>query len=160
MYANRSALGTAAVLGAAIVASSTVPSMAATRPAPARAAKARPARVQLRKTFFGEILVDGRGYTLYAFSRDGRRKDRCATINGCPLVWPALQTHGKPRAGKGVRSSKLGTIKLSGGAVQVTYAGRPLYIYSIDTPGSTLYVGTPAFGGVWRAVKASGSVTG
>jgi hypothetical protein len=36
-------------------------------------------------------------------------------------------------AGKGVSAAKLGTVVRSGGALQVTYAGKPLYWYVLDT---------------------------
>ena len=64
-------------------------------------------------------------------------------------------------AGAGVRSRLFGTIRIAGGARQVTYAGRPLYTYSADTgPGQTAYVGASSFGGTWRAVTVSGSTIG
>jgi len=164
MSRNRNALVASAILGAAIVASPAVisaSSIAAQTRAPARAAAAGPAKIQLRRTSLGEVLVDGSGFTVYAFSRDGKGKDRCVTTNGCTAVWPILRTHGTPRAGHGVKRSLLGTIRLRGGITQVTYAGHPLYTYSLDvSPGSTDYVGTPEFRGVWRAVKPSGRVVG
>jgi predicted lipoprotein with Yx(FWY)xxD motif len=56
-----------------------------------------------------------------------------------------------------VKASSLSTIKLPGGASQVTYAGHPLYLYSGDSgPGETDYVGVSAFGGDWDAINAAG----
>jgi predicted lipoprotein with Yx(FWY)xxD motif len=56
-----------------------------------------------------------------------------------------------------VRASLLSTIKLSGGANQVTYAGHPLYLYKGDSePGDTSYVGQSSFGGTWHAINAAG----
>jgi predicted lipoprotein with Yx(FWY)xxD motif len=164
MPRNRTALAASAILGAAIVAAPAVissSSMAAARGAPARAATAGPAKIQLKRTSLGEVLVDGTGFTVYAFSRDGKGKDRCVTTSGCTGVWPMIRTHGSPRAGHGVKRSLLGTIKIRGGVSQVTYAGHPLYHYSGDvSPGSTDYVGASQFGGVWRAVKSSGALVG
>ncbi len=66
-----------------------------------------------------------------------------------------------PRASHGIKRSLLGTIKIRGGAVQVTYAGHPLYRYSGDvSPGATDYVGTHQFGGIWRAITPSGAPVG
>ncbi len=162
MFRNRTALA-ASILGTAIVASPAVvssSSMAAARDAPAHAAVA-PTTIQLKRTALGEVLVDGTGFTLYAFSRDGKRKDRCVMVSGCAHVWPLTRTHGSPHAGHGVKRSLLGTIRIRGGAVQVTYAGHPLYRYSGDvSPGSIDYVGASQFGGVWRAVKPSGAPVG
>ncbi len=90
------------------------------------AGAARAASVQLRNSSLGKILVDSSGFTLYEFSKDSRNKDTCVKVSGCSAVWPALTTHGSPTAGAGVKASLLSTIKLPGGARQVTYAGHPL----------------------------------
>jgi predicted lipoprotein with Yx(FWY)xxD motif len=47
------------------------------------------------------------------------------------LVLPKGES--KATAGSGVTASKLGTKKLSGGTLQVTYSGKPLYLFSGDT---------------------------
>jgi predicted lipoprotein with Yx(FWY)xxD motif len=154
----------AAFAAAACIATIASMAVAATKaPAPsapqAVSAGGGGALIQLRQTGLGRVLVNGRGFTLYAFGRDGVRKDRCVTISGCPDTWPILQTDARPRAGAGIKRSRLGTIKVRGGITQVTYAGHPLYGYVGDTsPGSTGYVGVSAFGGVWSAVKASGAL--
>jgi predicted lipoprotein with Yx(FWY)xxD motif len=127
--------------------------------ASASAAAAGPAKVSLKKTALGMILVNGRGRTLYAFTKDSKNKDRCMTTPGCTGTWPAVTSHGKPTAGPGVRSSKLSTIRLSNGSHQVTYAGHPLYTYVGDSSaGETDYVGVTAFGGTWLAVNAAGKM--
>jgi predicted lipoprotein with Yx(FWY)xxD motif len=114
------------------------------------------ARVQLRHTRLGSILVDSSGFTLYEFTKD-RGADSCMKISGCPKVWPALQTSGRPTAGPGVRASLLSTVRLPRGGEQVTYAGHPLYLYAEDSSaGETAYVGIRAFGGNWDALTASG----
>lgn len=118
---------------------------------------ARGAKLQLRHTSLGQILVNGAGHTVYAFTRDSRNHDRCATISGCTGIWPLLTTGGRPTLGRGVRRSLVGTIKLPGGARQVTYAGHPLYTYIADAgPGDTSYVGVSQFGGRWLALTAAG----
>jgi predicted lipoprotein with Yx(FWY)xxD motif len=115
------------------------------------------ATIKLRKTGRGTLLVNSRGFTLYSFSKDGKRINRCQKISGCTSSWPVVKTRGRPRAGHGVKRSKLGTIKLANGTTQVTYAGHPLYTYSGDSgPGKTSYVGVKAFGGTWYAINASG----
>ena len=114
-------------------------------------------KLQLRKTKVGTILVNGRGFTVYMFTRDSRNKDVCQQLSGCPHIWPAVTSSGKPSAGPGVKSSLIGTITIKGGAKQLTYAGHPLYLYSGDSgPGQTGYVNFSAFGGRWPALNASG----
>lgn len=120
-------------------------------------ASATRAKLQLRKTRVGTILVNARGFTLYAFTKDGRNKDNCAKIPGCLGAWPVVATGGKAIGGPGVRGSLIGTITLKGGTRQVTYAGRPLYTYVGDSgPGQTYYVNFLQFGGYWPAVNAAG----
>jgi predicted lipoprotein with Yx(FWY)xxD motif len=123
----------------------------------ATAHSSRVAKVGLRHTSLGEILVTSSGFTLYEFTRDRGDRDSCVSVSGCSRSWPALETSGKPTAGSGVKASLLSTIKLPGGASQVTYAGHPLYLYSGDSgPGETDYVGVSAFGGDWDAINAAG----
>jgi predicted lipoprotein with Yx(FWY)xxD motif len=143
-HAHRLA-ATIAVLGAAAV------------PIASASAAGAPAKVSLRKTPLGMILVNGRGRTLYAFTKDGKNKDRCITTSGCTGTWPVVTSTGKPKAGPGVKSSQLSTIKLSNGSHQVTYAGHPMYTYVGDSgAGDTNYVGASEFGGTWLAVSAAG----
>jgi predicted lipoprotein with Yx(FWY)xxD motif len=116
-----------------------------------------PAKLQLRRTHVGTILVNAKGFTLYAFTKDGRNTDNCAKIAGCLGAWPVVSTSGKAIAGAGVRASLIGTITLKGGTKQVTYAGHPIYTYIGDSgPGSTFYVNILQFGGRWPAVNAAG----
>jgi predicted lipoprotein with Yx(FWY)xxD motif len=148
----------AAVATVGLAALALVLSMAASAAAgaPATAARARAARIVLRSTGVGKILTTGNGFTVYAFTRDRRNKDRCAKISGCTQTWPMIVTHGHPQAGRGVKRSMLGTIKV-GGRTQVTYAGHPLYGYVGDSsPKSTGYVNASQFGGTWPAVNGKG----
>ena len=120
---------------------------------------AKAAKVALRKTAVGTILVNGSGSTLYRFTKDPRNRDSCAAISGCLQAWPALSTSGKPTAGPGVKRSLLSTIKLPGGAKQVTYAGHPLYTFAASgEAGETAYAGEVEFGGSWDAVNAAGGI--
>ena len=137
---------TIAVLGAAAV------------PIASASAAGAPAKVSLRKTSLGMILVNARGHTLYAFTKDAKNKDRCITTSGCTSTWPVVTSAGRPTAGPGVKRAKLSTIKLSNGSHQVTYAGHPLYTYVADSSaGETDYVGAKQFGGTWLAVNAAGA---
>jgi predicted lipoprotein with Yx(FWY)xxD motif len=122
------------------------------------AARGSQAKLQLRQTSVGAILVNARGFTLYAFTRDSRNHDACAQMSSCLGAWPALTSSGKPVAGKGVRAGLIGTITLRGGAKQVTYAGHPLYTYVGDSgPGQTFYVNIFQFSGRWPAVNGAGN---
>lgn len=143
-----------AAAGAAIAAVGVAGPAAA---APAHAARAQ--MIQLRHTSVGKVLVDSSGFTVFRFSKDTGKKNMCLTTKECSTTWPALTTSGRPTAGPGVSSSQLSTITLPGGSHQVTYAGHPLYRYSLASErAETGYVGVRQFGGTWYAVSASGAI--
>src|SRR5579871_1151004 len=85
-----------------------------------------------KSSTFGSILVTSSGKTLYRFLADHGKTSSCS--GSCAAFWPPLTVAGavKPVAGAGVTASKLGTIKRSDGATQVTYNGYPLYLYAGD----------------------------
>jgi predicted lipoprotein with Yx(FWY)xxD motif len=130
--------------------------MASAQGAVATAHASRATEVVLHHTSLGTILTTSSGFTLYEFTRDRVREDSCVKVHGCAQVWPALETSGRPTAGAGVKASLLSSIRIAGGAQQVTYDGHALYTYSADSRGSTAYVGVSAFGGSWYALSASG----
>ena len=112
-------------------------------------------RVSAASSSLGRIIVDGRGRTLYLFEKDKRGHSACS--GACAMYWPPLITHGKPIAGRGVKTSLLGTIRRANGARQVTYAGHPLYRYLLDTKsGQTNGEGLQDFGGGWDALSPAG----
>jgi len=98
------------------------------------------------------FLVDGKGMTLYLFTKDTPNTTVC--YDKCATAWPPLLTTGSPVAGEGVDASLLGTTDRTDGTVQVTYNGWPLYYYEKDkAPGDV--VGQDV-GGVWYVVSAAG----
>ena len=114
-------------------------------------------KINLRQTALGKLLANPKGRTIYTFTKDKPNTDVCMKIKSCTSIWPPVTTKGKPVAGPGIQKSKLGTIKLPKGTLQVTYFGHPLYTYSGDfRPGQTDYVGVPMFGGKWFGETAAG----
>jgi predicted lipoprotein with Yx(FWY)xxD motif len=135
--------------------------LACTAAAVAVPAAAQTPRVTLtvKASSFGPVLFDGRGYVLYAFTRDTHGKSSCS--GACARAWPPYILESRPRAGAGVTAWRIGTTKRAGGSVQVTYAGRPLYYYVGDRkPGQILCQNVTEFGGVWRVLRASGRLVG
>jgi predicted lipoprotein with Yx(FWY)xxD motif len=117
----------------------------------------KPATVKTRTAGdLGKIVVDGRSRTLYLFEKDKNGKSRCS--GACATNWPPLLTKGKPKAGAGVKASKLGTTKRADGTTQVTYGGHPLYTFVADKnkPGSTKGQELDAFGAEWYVVGPNG----
>ena len=123
----------------------------------APASAARPDTISVRSTAYGRILVDGGGYALYAFTRDGRGASRC--YGACAQAWPPFIVPRRPRAGGGARSSLIGTTRRRDGRLQATYRGRPLYYYVADRrPGQVLCQNVVEFGGRWLVLRANGRV--
>jgi len=81
---------------------------------------------------FGTILVASNGMTLYRYTPDMKHESACT--GACATYWPPLlvKAGATPTAGSGATASLLGTTKRSNGAMQVTYAGWPLYFYAGD----------------------------
>ena len=111
----------------------------------------------VKSSSFGRVLFDGRGYVLYAFTRDVNGRSAC--YGACAKAWPVYCVKGTPRAGNGIKRSLLGTTKRRDGRRQVTYAGRPLYYYVGDTKaGQIRCQNAVEFGGTWLIVRPSGKL--
>ena len=112
--------------------------------------------VALAGSKLGDILVDGKGRTLYLFEAD---KGPASVCDGaCAAAWPPLTTSGKPKAGTGVSAAKLGTTKRDDGTTEVTYNGHPLYYYAGDSaPGQTNGQGIDGFGAEWYVLSGAGN---
>ena len=103
----------------------------------------------IKTTKIGKVLADAKGDTLYWYAKD--MKGGPSTCTGsCLSAWPAVA--GKPVAAMGVAfAGKLGSVTGSGGTVQATYNGYPLYTYAQDmAPGETSGNGV---GGVWHVIS-------
>src|SRR5215831_19529621 len=74
------------------------------------------------------VLTNAKGFTLYWFAPDTSTKSKC--YGSCATYWPPVK--GPATAGAGV-TGKLGTITRSGGSMQATYNGHPLYTYAADS---------------------------
>jgi predicted lipoprotein with Yx(FWY)xxD motif len=123
--------------------------------APASSAPAAASSSALKTATIGgaTVLTNAKGFTLYWFAPDTATTSKC---NGsCATFWPPVK--GPATAGAGV-TGKLATIKRSGGSVQATYNGHPLYTYSGDSaPGQAKGNGLNLSGGLWHEVTASGA---
>jgi len=117
---------------------------------------AKVATIQLKRVGkLGKVVVNGHGQTLYLFQKDKHGKSSC--YGQCAKFWPPALTTGKPKAGSGVRSSKLGTTKRKNGKLQVTFNGHPLYAYAGDgRPGQANGQGSNNFGARWYVMNARG----
>jgi predicted lipoprotein with Yx(FWY)xxD motif len=108
----------------------------------------------------GTVLVDGQGRTVYILTNSGQKNVPCTDASGCTKVWPDLPLpSGKSgaKAGRGLKASLLGTMKLSDGQTYPTYNGYLMYEYTGDSgPGQANGEGIKSFGGTWYALSPSG----
>jgi predicted lipoprotein with Yx(FWY)xxD motif len=113
----------------------------------------------------GTVLINGQGQTLYLLTSEKGGKITCTGSSGCTKIWPEItlpQGTTAAKAGSGVMSSLLGTVKDASGNLEVTYNGWPLDTYAADSgPGVAHGQGIATFGGTWYVLNASGDpVTG
>ncbi len=107
--------------------------------------------IELADSEFGEILVQGGGFTVYLTEADTGSTSTC--LDTCADAWPPLT--GEVEVGEGVDAALLGTTTRPDGSEQITYNGHPLYLFSGDTaPGDTTGQGV---GDVWYVVDAEGN---
>ena len=105
--------------------------------------------VSVHNSPYGRVVFDGRGYVLYAFTRDGHGPSRCYLA--CAKAWPPYVVRTRPRG------THLGVVRRTNGSLQVTYAGRPVYYYVGDRKaGQILCQDVNEFGGTWLVVSPSG----
>jgi predicted lipoprotein with Yx(FWY)xxD motif len=113
--------------------------------------------VAVHSSRFGRILYDGRGFVLYAFTKDPSGRSVCT--GACASAWPPYIVKSKPAALAGAKGKLLGTTRRADRKLQATYAGRPLYYYIGDrSPGEILCQNVSQFGGVWQVVRVNGRV--
>src|SRR5262249_23083747 len=80
----------------------------------------------------GMALVNGSGDTLYFADQESGGSIHC--VNACLQFWTPLtvDSGAMPTAANGV-SGALATVNRPDGMKQVTYNGKPLYTFSLDT---------------------------
>jgi predicted lipoprotein with Yx(FWY)xxD motif len=104
----------------------------------------------------GKILVSGT--TVYTV-----KPSKTACTAECMAIWhPVVLPQGvmAATAGSGVNASKLGTKATADGALQVTYAGKPLYWFVKDTAPGQVHGNVNTKWGKWSAVKMAKSSSG
>ena len=111
--------------------------------------------VTLATTSLGDILVDGKGMTLYVFTPDNAGDSTC--YDDCEQAWPVL-AGGSVTAGEGLAAADFGATTRTDGSTQITFNGWPLYYFAGDSaPGD---VNGQGLNGVWWVIDASGNAIG
>jgi predicted lipoprotein with Yx(FWY)xxD motif len=83
------------------------------------------------KRVLGAPLFDGGGwhvFPVYSYSADSATKSTCQ--GACAAAWPPLLTAGSPGVEGSAQSGAVGTLTRPDGTLQVTYHGKPLYLFS------------------------------
>jgi predicted lipoprotein with Yx(FWY)xxD motif len=100
----------------------------------------------------GKFLVDGKGMTLYLYTKDTPGTSNC--YGGCATAWPPLLGSAATVSGSDLDKSLIGTTTRTDGSKQITYNGWPLYYYVKDTKAGD--VTGQDVGGVWYVVSPKG----
>jgi predicted lipoprotein with Yx(FWY)xxD motif len=105
------------------------------------------------KTSLGNVVVDGKGDTVYLFTKDTANSGKSTCTGACATVWPAVTTTSATPTVTGV-TGKVGTITLADGTMQVTLDGWPLYTFASDSAAGD--VGGQGVMGIWWVVSPAG----
>ncbi|SEE65430.1 COG4315 family predicted lipoprotein [Jiangella alba] len=101
----------------------------------------------------GEIVVDGKGMTVYVYTKDTQGAGTSTCSDQCAAAWPAVPAASATPAVQGV-TGEVGTITGVDGKPQLTLNGWPLYTYAADqAPGD---VTGEDVGEVWYVVSPAG----
>lgn len=108
----------------------------------------------------GNVVVDGKGRTVYILTSGAKKNVPCTDASGCTGAWPDLpfpDGTSAATAGSGLNASLLGTMKLSDGETYPTYNGYLMYEYSGDSAaGQANGQGLKSYGGTWYVLNPSG----
>lgn len=105
------------------------------------------------KSSLGEIVVDGKGMTVYVYDKDKANSGSSACTGNCAGLWPAVTTTASTPKVTGVTGT-VSTITGTAGGKQVTLNGLPLYTWQGDSKAGD--VSGQGYGGIWWAVSPTG----
>ncbi len=112
----------------------------------------------------GTVLVTSSGMTVYTPKSPAESNGKIKCVGSCLNFWLPV-TAGSAGAPSGGLPGKLGTVQRPDGKTQLTYNGRPLYTFRLDTAAGQALGNnvTDHFNGTsftWQAVTASGKAGG
>lgn len=108
----------------------------------------------------GTVLVNGSGRTIYRVETPAETNGHIKCTGSCTSFWFPVAAGSASMSGSGL-PGKLGTVHRPGGTTQLTYNGRPLYTFRLDTAPGQAHGNnyTDSFNGTsftWQAVTANG----
>jgi predicted lipoprotein with Yx(FWY)xxD motif len=156
-----SGLAATALLAAACGSSSANTASSASSP---KVAAAKTGVTTRKLTGIGTVLVNSSGMTIYTPKSPVETAGNIKCTGSCLSFWLPVTTSSAHLDSSGL-PGKLAAIHLSGGTTQLTYNGRPLYTFRLDTAAGQAHGNnyTDSFNGTtfhWEAVTASGKAAG
>lgn len=136
-------------------ASSPATSAPASASAPAAATAAATADLKVADSSAGQIVVDGKGMSVYYYTKDVKDSGTSACTGGCLEAWPPVLAAADTPAVDGVTGT-VGTIATPDGKKQLTINGMPVYYYAKDLAAGDIT--GQGVGGVWYLVAPSGEM--
>jgi len=109
--------------------------------------------ISVASSSLGSIVVDGKGRTLYMFTKDTSGSGASSCAGRCAQAWPAFTVEGTPTA-TGIKGD-VGVLTTTDGKKQVTLGGWPLYYFAKDAAAGDV-LGQDV-GKVWFVLDPSGT---
>jgi predicted lipoprotein with Yx(FWY)xxD motif len=148
-----SALAVVALAGCSATTSASTAAPSATAAAPATAAPAAIPDAATAGSKLGQIIVNGKGMTVYVFDKDTANSGASACTGACSATWPAVTSTSAAPTVTGIAGT-VSTIAAANGAKQITINGLPIYTFAQDTkPGDTSGQGVKTF---WHVLSPAG----
>jgi predicted lipoprotein with Yx(FWY)xxD motif len=131
------------------------PATTASESATATASEAATVDLKTASSSAGNIVVDGKGMSVYYFTKDVKDSGKSNCTGDCLVKWPPVITTNDTPKVEGV-TGKVGTITTADGKKQVTVDGLPVYLWEKDkAPGDVTGQGV---GNVWYLVAPDGTI--
>jgi predicted lipoprotein with Yx(FWY)xxD motif len=124
-------------------------------PASTSAPAAATADLKVADSKAGQIVVDGKGMSVYYYTKDVKDSGKSACTGGCLDAWPPVLATADTPAVEGVTGT-VGTIATPDGKKQLTINGMPVYLYAKDLAAGDIT--GQGVGGVWYLVAPSGEM--
>ncbi len=112
--------------------------------------------LKVAESSLGQIITDGAGMTLYAFTPDEAGTPTC--YDGCAEAWPPglAEDPTAVTVGAGLDASKLSTVDRTDGGKQLKYGTWTLYYFANDAAAGD--VNGQGLNEVWYVIAPSGEI--
>ena len=147
--------GTATSPTTAAAPTSAAGSSSTSGPASTSAPAAAAADLKVADSKAGQIVVDGKGMSVYYYTKDVKDSGTSTCTGGCLDAWPPVLATADTPTVDGVTGT-VGTIATPDGKKQLTINGMPVYLYAKDLAAGD--VTGQGVGGVWYLVAPSGEM--